>query len=183
MKNPIKLSNHELNRYNIDTYKKIDKHPLIVVLDNVRSAINVGSIFRTSDAFMIEKIVLCGITACPPNKDILKTALGATESVDWSYENDTLTYLKSIENRNDYDFICVEQATNSIKLNDFKFHVGKKTILIFGNEVDGVSQAILDISDICLEIPQHGTKHSLNVAVSAGVVLWEISNKLNPKNS
>lgn len=172
-----KLKNNELNRINIEEFKSINKSPIVIVLDNVRSAHNVGSVFRTSDAFLIEKIILCGITAQPPHKDIRKTALGSTESIDWEYENsctDSITKLK----KEGYTIICIEQANESVKLGNFEIDSKQKIALVFGNEVNGVDQKIVSMSDTVLEIPQFGTKHSLNIAVSAGMVIWDLFNQL-----
>ncbi|MCD4793205.1 MAG: RNA methyltransferase [Bacteroidales bacterium] len=172
-----KLLNSELGRKSIEEYKKADKIPVTVVLDNIRSMNNIGSVFRTSDAFMIENILLCGITAVPPHNDIRKTALGATESVDWEYfekTEDAINHLKS----NYYIIISVEQAESSIMLQNFIIENDKKYALIFGNEVKGVQQHIVDMSDSCIEIPQEGTKHSLNISVSVGVVLWDFYKKI-----
>jgi len=146
------------------------------VLDNVRSANNIGSIFRTADAFLLEGIYLCGITAQPPNKDIHKTALGATESVEWSYCDSTLEAIAVLKDKG-YQIISVEQADGSSMLTDFTVENGVKYALVFGNEVRGVSQEVVDVSDNCLEIPQYGTKHSFNIAVSAGIVLWDLFRK------
>lgn len=167
-----KLKLHELQRPDIDTYRGLEKHPLVVVADNIRSAMNIGAIFRTADAFAIEKIILCGISAVPPNREITKTAIGATESVDWYYENDivkAITHLKD----NGYQVIGIEQTNRSILLSDFSFQNGKMAV-VFGNEVDGISDTILHLLDACIEIPQFGTKHSLNVSVCAGIVMWEM---------
>ncbi len=175
-----KLLNSELNRKSIEEFKEADKISVSVVLDNIRSMNNIGSVFRTSDAFMIKKILLCGITAQPPHNDIRKTALGATESVDWNYykhTKDAIKYLKS----EDYTIISIEQAEGSIMLQNFKIETDKKYALIFGNEVKGIQQHIVDISDYCIEIPQEGTKHSINISVSAGVVLWDFYKKINLK--
>jgi len=171
-----KLKNSELNRKSIQEYKQSEKTPIIVVMDNIRSLNNIGSIFRTGDAFLIEKVILCGISATPPHRDIHKTALGATESVDWDYYKDTkdaLTRLKA----EGYTIIAVEQAVGSVLLNDFEHAHGSSYAIIFGHEVRGISQDIVDMCDYCLEIPQFGTKHSFNVSVSAGIVLWEIFSK------
>jgi 23S rRNA (guanosine2251-2'-O)-methyltransferase len=170
-------------RHDLIAYKKLEKECIILILDNIRSAINVGSIFRTSDAFKIEKIYLCGITATPPNKEVLKSALGATESVDWEYKNDSIELVKELRSQTDILIYSVEQTQKSIFLNYFIPETSKKTVLIFGNEVDGVDQKIIDISDACIEIPQFGTKHSLNVAVTAGIVLWDLHCKLYPQNA
>ena len=170
-----KLKNSELNRKTIPEYKSSKKYPFIIILDNVRSLNNIGSIFRTCDAFLVEAIYLCGFTATPPHKDIQKTALGATESVDWFYFKSTADVIKKLNN--DYFVVSVEQTENSINLNEFKIDTGKKYALIFGNEVKGVDQKIVDISSSCIEIPQLGTKHSFNIAVSTGIVLWEFYKK------
>lgn len=173
-----KLKNEELNRLNVAAFKKAVKTPIIVILDNIRSLNNIGSVFRTADAFLIEKIYLCGITAVPPHKDIRKTALGATESVAWEYRKDTLQLIKALQN-DDYHVVAVEQAVNSQLLDRFAIDKSLKYALVFGNEVKGVSQEVVDASDGVLEIPQFGTKHSLNVSVSAGVVIWDFWSKLN----
>ena len=171
-----KLRNIELQRKTVDEFKKSEKLPFSVVLDNIRSLNNIGSVFRTSDAFLIEHIYLCGITAPPPNKEIHKTALGATESVDWSYHETTEAVILQLQQEG-YTIVSVEQVENSISLPDFKIEKGKKCAFIFGHEVKGVQQKIVDMSDFCVEIPQYGTKHSLNISVSAGVVLWEMFRK------
>lgn len=167
-----KLKNSELNRLSINDFKESDKTPLIVVLDNIRSLNNIGSVFRTSDAFLIEKIVLCGITATPPHKDIHKTALGATDSVDWEYNKNTSDAISKLKNEG-YIIASIEQTEKAVMLQNFKIEKNKKYAVVFGNEVKGVQQEIVDMSDYAIEIPQYGTKHSLNISVSAGVVLWE----------
>jgi len=172
-----KLKNSELGRLNVEEFKKIAKIPLIVILDNIRSLNNIGSVFRTSDAFLIEKIYLCGITAKPPHKEIHKTALGATESVEWEHVEDTLELVKKLQ-KNKVKILSIEQAENSIMLQDFKIETNKKYAVIFGNEVKGVQQEVVTISDHCIEIPQFGTKHSLNISVSCGVVLWDLYKKI-----
>jgi 23S rRNA (guanosine2251-2'-O)-methyltransferase len=171
-----KLLNAELHRITIEDFKKSSKLPFIVVLDNVRSAHNVGSVFRTSDAFLVESICLCGITSTPPDKEIRKTALGATESVEWQYFNNTLDAISLLKNNN-YKIIAIEQTDKSISLNDFEITRNDKYALIFGNEVKGVEQKIIDLCDYSVEIPQFGTKHSFNISVCAGIVLWEMSSK------
>ncbi len=173
-----KLANAELDRKNIDEFKEAKKTPIIIVLDDIRSLHNIGSVFRTSDAFLIEKIYLCGITATPPNKEIHKTALGATETVDWEYEKDILTVLETLK-KEQVTLFAIEQVENAIMLNDFKVEKEKKYALIFGNEVKGVSQEAIQKCDGVIEIPQLGTKHSLNIAVSAGIVVWDIFQKIN----
>lgn len=171
------LKTDELNRPSKSEYADILKIPVIVVLDNVRSALNVGSIFRTSDSFMISKIILCGITACPPEKEILKTALGATESVLWEYHATTSDALKQLREDGNLLF-AIEQSDNSVPLNDFIVQSETKYVLIFGNEVKGVDQALIPLLDGAIEIPQSGIKHSLNVSVCAGIVLWHFYEKL-----
>ena len=173
-----KLKNSELGRLNVEDFKKTAKIPLIVVLDNIRSLNNIGSVFRTSDAFLIEKIYLCGITAQPPHKEIHKTALGATESVNWEYVEDTLELVKNLKKEN--VIVCsIEQAENSTMLQDFSIESHKKYAIVMGNEVKGVQQEVVSASDFCIEIPQFGTKHSLNISVSTGVVLWDLFKKFN----
>jgi len=172
-----KLSNNELNRLSVDDFKKSEKVPIIVVLDNIRSLSNIGSAFRTADAFRIEAIYLCGITAQPPHREIHKTALSATESVDWQYFNTTqeaIQHLKKIG----YIIISVEQVEGSVLLNEFETSPKSKYGLVFGNEVRGVEDDIISMSDYCIEIPQWGTKHSFNVSISIGIVLWDIVLKL-----
>ena len=173
-----KLENSELERKSISDFKEAAKTPIIIVLDDIRSLNNIGSVFRTSDAFLIEKIYLCGITATPPNKEIHKTALGATETVAWEYQENVLEVIEKLKKEN----ICVyaiEQVENSIFLNNFKVEINKKYALIFGNEVFGVNQEAIKLCNGTIEIPQLGTKHSLNIAVSAGIVVWDLFCKLN----
>ena len=171
-----KLKNSELERLNVEEFKKTDKIPLIVVLDNIRSLNNIGSVFRTSDAFLIEKIYLCGITAQPPHKEIHKTALGATESVAWEYVENTIELIEKLKDLK-IKTISIEQAEKSTMLQDFKIIPNQKYAVVFGNEVKGVQQEVVSASDYCVEIPQFGTKHSLNISVSAGVVLWDLFKK------
>jgi len=173
-----KLRNHELNRKSVEDYKNSEKLPFVVVLDNVRSLNNIGSVFRTSDAFLIESLFLCGITACPPNKEIDKTALGSTESVAWKYFEHTSDAVVELKSKG-YIVLSIEQAEQSISLESFYPEQGKKYAFIFGHEVKGVKQEIVDMSDACIEIPQFGTKHSLNISVSAGLVIWDIFTKFN----
>ena len=168
-----KLSMDELNRINVEEFKQSSKFPLVVVLDNIRSMNNIGSVFRTCDAFRIEKICLCGITAQPPHKDIEKTALGATQSVDWTYFESTTEAVEDLKNEN-YAIFAVEQTQGSIFLDKFEIRNYSKLALVFGNEVLGVEQEVIDICNGCIEIPQFGTKHSLNISVSAGIVLWQM---------
>lgn len=172
-----KLKNSELNRIDVETFKKTKKTPLIVILDNIRSLNNIGSVFRTSDAFLIEKIYLCGITATPPHKDIHKTALGATETVEWEYVEDTLSLVKKLQSENVF-VASIEQAENSTFLQNFDIKPNQKYAVVFGNEVKGVQQEVVSASDTCIEIPQFGTKHSLNISVSAGVILWDLFRKM-----
>jgi 23S rRNA (guanosine2251-2'-O)-methyltransferase len=175
-----KLKNEELNRISIESYKSSDKTPIVIVLDNIRSLNNIGSVFRTADSFLVEAVYLCGITAQPPHREIQKTALGATESVDWKYfetTNEAVSFLKE----NNYKIAAVEQAENSIMLDKFNIQPNEKIATIFGNEVKGVQQEIVDLSDVVLEIPQYGTKHSLNISVSTGVVVWDLFQKLTQK--
>lgn len=173
-----KLKNSELKRLSVQDFKDAKKTPLIVVLDNIRSLNNIGSVFRTSDAFLIEKIYLCGITAKPPHKDIQKTALGSTETVDWEYVEDTLTLVKKLKTKG-VNVLSIEQAEESTMLNDFTPKTNKTYAVVFGNEVKGVQQDVVNVSDAVIEIPQFGTKHSLNISVSCGVVLWDLFSKLN----
>ncbi|MDP5081902.1 MAG: RNA methyltransferase [Winogradskyella sp.] len=175
-----KLKNEELDRLNISEFKVTEKTPIIIILDNIRSLNNIGSVFRTSDAFLIEKIYLCGITAQPPHNDIRKTALGSTETVSWEYAENTTDLVKKLKIEN-IKIISIEQAENATMLNDFKPHPNTTYAFVFGNEVKGVSQNVVDNSDIVIEIPQYGTKHSLNISVSCGIVIWDVFCKLNSK--
>lgn len=172
-----KLKLEELGRIDVETFKETEKIPLVVVLDNVRSMHNVGAAFRTADAFLIEKIILCGITPQPPHREIHKAALGATESVTWEYEEDVKSTIKKLQ---DDDFVVcgIEQTTDSVLLTDFEINKDKKYALVFGNEVDGISDEIVSDCDVLLEIPQLGTKHSLNVSVCGGIVMWEFAKAL-----
>ncbi len=165
-----KLSMDELNRLNIEQFHNAPKSPVILILDNIRSLFNIGSVFRTADAFRIEKIYLCGITGTPPHREIQKSALGSTQSVDWEYYKNSIDIIKKLKNEN-VKIIAVEQTDNSVYLNKYHPSPDKKAY-IFGNEISGVSDDILPLTELCLEIPQFGTKHSFNVAVSAGIVLW-----------
>ena len=171
-----KLSMDELNRDSVEDFTNKKKIPLVLVLDNVRSLNNVGSVFRTADAFMVEKIYLCGITGQPPHRDIEKTALGATESVAWEHVPDTLELVKQLQ-ADGYHICAVEQAENSTMLNDFRPEPGQPYAFVLGNEVMGVAQEVVSISEVVLEIPQFGTKHSLNISVAAGVVVWDFLSK------
>jgi 23S rRNA (guanosine2251-2'-O)-methyltransferase len=172
-----KLANEELNRKSLDEFKGSSKTPIIIVLDNVRSLNNVGSVFRTADAFLIEAIYLCGITGTPPNKEIQKTALGATESVSWKYTATTLEAVEELKQMG-YFACSIEQAESACMLNEFIPEKKQKIAIIFGNEVKGVEQEVIDKSDQVIEIPQVGTKHSLNIAVSVGIVVWDLFRKL-----
>lgn len=173
-----KLKNEELNRLDVPEFKKAVKTPLIIVLDNIRSLNNIGSVFRTADAFLIEKIYLCGITATPPHKDINKTALGATQSVEWEYRENTTMLIQELK-QNGYYTWAIEQAENATMLNDFHLDTNHNHVVVFGNEVKGVDQETVNICDGVIEIPQSGTKHSLNISVSVGVVVWDFWSKLN----
>lgn len=172
-----KLKNSELDRLSVDEYKEITKTPITVVLDNIRSCNNIGSVFRTSDALLIEKVILCGITATPPNKDIHKTALDAEMSVPWEYFEETEDAVQLLK-ASGYRVFAVEQVENSILLPDFTPEKGQKLALVFGNEVKGVQQSVVNSCDGAIEIPQYGTKHSFNISVSAGIVLWDLVYKL-----
>jgi tRNA G18 (ribose-2'-O)-methylase SpoU len=173
-----KLANAELDRKNIKEFKEAEKIPIIVVLDDVRSLHNIGSVFRTSDAFLIEKIYLCGITATPPNKEIHKTALGATETVAWEYVKNVLEIVQQLKSEK-IKVYSVEQTENAIMLDHFQPETNTTYALLFGNEVKGVSQEAIDASDGVLEIPQLGSKHSLNISVSAGIVIWDLFQKIS----
>ena len=172
-----KLKNSELERLDVEGFKKTTKIPLIVILDNIRSLNNIGSVFRTSDAFVVEKIYLCGITAQPPNKEIHKTALGATESVDWEYVKDVLTLIEKLKEVS-IKIVSIEQTENATMLQDFGIDKDQKYAIVYGNEVKGVQQEVVSNSDYCIEIPQFGTKHSLNISVSAGIVIWDLFKKM-----
>ncbi len=172
-----KLKITELNRISAEEFKKADKLPLVVILDNVRSLHNIGSVFRTSDAFRVECIYLCGITATPPHPEMHKTALGAEFTVDWKYVNNAVEAVDNLR-REGYVVFSVEQAENSIMLEDMRLEQGKRYAVVLGNEVKGVQQEVIDHSDGCIEIPQYGTKHSLNVSVTAGIVIWDLFKQL-----
>jgi tRNA G18 (ribose-2'-O)-methylase SpoU len=176
-----KLLNSELERKTIEQFKSTEKAPFIIVLDNVRSLSNVGSIFRTADAFLTEAIYLCGITSCPPHREIQKTALGATESVTWKYFTTTTEAVNELKKKG-YQIIAIEQAEGSTDLQNLQIEKNRKYALVFGHEVNGVDQEIVNICDRCVEIPQFGTKHSFNIAISVGIVLWEV-NKPHPNPS
>ena len=172
-----KITNAELGRKNVKEFKSAKKIPLIVVLDNVRSLHNVGSVFRTADAFLCEAVFLCGITATPPHREIEKTALGATDSVSWKYFKSTLDAISELK-KSGYEIVAVEQAEGGEELKSFLPHQKKKTAVIFGHEMNGVGEEVMDAVDRAVEIPQHGTKHSLNVSVCAGIVIHDLSGKL-----
>jgi tRNA G18 (ribose-2'-O)-methylase SpoU len=172
-----KLKLEELNRVDIEGFKAQEKLPVIIMLDNVRSMHNVGSVFRTADGFAVEKVVLCGITAQPPHREIEKTALGATQSVAWEHVEDTLTAIEKYRSLG-YQIIAIEQAQNSVMLNKNQPNLHEKYVLIFGNEVNGVSDEVMQHIDKCIEIPQFGTKHSFNIVISAGIVLWDFFAKI-----
>lgn len=172
-----KLKVAELNRLSADEFKSAEKIPLVVVLDNVRSLHNIGSVFRTSDAFRVSDIFLCGITATPPHAEIHKTALGAEDTVSWTYYNDTLDAVRELKGRG-FDVFAVEQVEGSIMLEKFMPESGRKYAVILGNEVKGVRQDVVDACDGCIEIPQYGTKHSLNVSVTSGIIIWDLFCKM-----
>ena len=176
-----KLKNKELERIDVETFKNSKKTPLIVILDDIRSLNNIGSVFRTGDAFLIERIYLCGITACPPHKDIHKTALGATDSVAWEYRENAVDLVKELQSEG-VVVAAIEQADQSTFLQDVSIDRNKRYALVLGNEVKGVNQEIVSQADLVVEIPQLGTKHSLNVSVSAGVLLWSFFERLSLKS-
>ena len=163
----------ELGRKSIEEFRQSEKNPVVVVLENIRSGYNVGSVFRTADAFLLQSVYICGYTARPPHKEIKKTALGAEETVSWQYFNKSSDAIESLR-KEGYKIFAVEQAVNSHLLQDVEFEKNEKFAVIFGNEVSGVEQATLELADGCIEIPQLGMKHSLNIATAAGVVLWEL---------
>ena len=173
-----KLENRELERKSVTDFKEAAKTPIIIVLDDIRSLHNIGSVFRSADAFLIEKIYLCGITAIPPNKEIHKTALGATETVTWEYQKEVTTVIENLKKEN-VSVFAIEQVEKAIFLQDFTVDKTKKYALVFGNEVYGVAQKAIELCDGSIEIPQLGTKHSLNISVSAGIVVWDLFQKLN----
>lgn len=173
-----KLANSELNRLSVADFKQAGKTPLILILDDIRSLHNIGSVFRTADAFLVEKIYLCGITACPPNKEIHKTALGASETVTWEYSKDVISVIEKLKAEKVAVF-AVEQVEGSLSLGDFAPNLNTTYALVFGNEVFGVSQQAVEKCDGAIEIPQLGSKHSLNISVSAGIVVWDLFSKLN----
>ncbi|MBL4668326.1 MAG: RNA methyltransferase [Flavobacteriales bacterium] len=172
-----KLKNEELNRISIDEFKSTTKTPIIIVLDNIRSLNNIGSVFRTADAFLIEAVYLCGITATPPHREIQKTALGSTETVAWKHFESTIEAITELKNTG-YKIASIEQTENSTMLDEFSIGPNEKLAVFFGNEVKGVEQEVIDLSDVIIEIPQYGTKHSLNISVSCGVVIWDLFQKM-----
>lgn len=172
-----KLENKELERKTVDDFKQAEKTPIIIILDDIRSLHNIGSVFRTSDAFLIEKIYLCGITATPPNKEIHKTALGATETVAWEHQKDVLSVIEKLKNES-VEVFAIEQVENAVFLQNFEIDKNKKYALVFGNEVYGVNQKAIELCNGTIEIPQLGTKHSLNISVSAGIVVWDLFQKM-----
>ena len=176
-----KLENSELERKSVEDFKQSEKTPIILILDDIRSLHNIGSVFRTADAFLIEKIYLCGITATPPNKEIHKTALGATETVTWEHHKNVLEVIENLKSE-DVLVYAIEQVENAIFLDNFQPDNSKKHALVFGNEVYGVSQEAVKLCDGTIEIPQLGTKHSLNISVSAGIVVWDLFQKMNKSN-
>ena len=173
-----KLKNSELDRISIEEFKKSKKIPITILLENIRSAHNIGSVFRTADSFLINEIILCGISAQPPNKDIRKTALGSSESVEWKYERNIDVAIQKLKDEGN-KIISIEQTTNSISLENFKPSNNSKYAINFGNEVNGIEQRTIDLSDMAIEIPQYGTKHSLNISVAAGIIIWNIFSKIN----
>lgn len=172
-----KLSLKQLNRIDVEGFKAQEKTPLVLILDNIRSGLNVGSAFRTADAFALEHIYLCGITAQPPHREILKTAIGATDSVDWTYQKDTLTQVIELQQKG-YRVYAVEQAVEKVYLQDVKWSAEHPVALVFGNEVKGVSEAVMAQVDAAIEVPQFGTKHSLNISVCLGIIVWDLFKKI-----
>ena len=173
-----KLKNSELDRISVEEFKKSKKIPITILLENIRSAHNIGSVFRTADSFLINEIILCGISAQPPNKDIRKTALGSSESVEWKHEKNIEVAIQKLKDEGN-KIISVEQTTNSISLENFKPSKNSKYAIIFGNEVNRIEQRTIDLSDMAIEIPQYGTKHSLNISVAAGIIIWDMFSKIN----
>ncbi len=172
-----KLENKELERKSVADFKEAEKTPITIILDDIRSLHNIGSVFRTADAFLIEKIYLCGITAIPPHKEIHKTALGATETVAWEYHKEVTHVIENLKKDN-FEVFAIEQVESAVFLQDYAIEKGKKYALVFGNEVYGVSQKAIELCDGSIEIPQIGTKHSLNISVSAGIVVWDLFQKM-----
>jgi len=172
-----KLKNEELNRLSVEEYKSVEKSSLILILDNIRSLNNIGSVFRTADAFRIKKIFLCGITAKPPHRDIQKTALGATDSVEWEHAENTIEVIQKLQ-KEDVKILSIEQAEKSTKLQDFDFYAEETYAMVFGHEVKGVQQEVVNQSNTVIEIPQFGTKHSFNISVSVGICCWRYYEKV-----
>ena len=177
-----KLKLQELGRISLQEFKTAEKTPIIIVLDNIRSLNNIGSVFRTADCFRLEKIYLCGITAQPPHRDIQKTAIGATQSVEWEHVESSLELVKQLKSEG-WTTLAIEQTENAVMLNDFEVEPNQKLAVIMGNEVDGVDQSVIDLCDLCIEIPQYGTKHSLNISVCTGIVTWDLFQKLKQLNA
>ncbi len=177
MKSKRKLLNEELDRLSVDQFRKADKIPVKIILDNIRSQHNIGSVFRTADAFRLQEIILCGITATPPNREMHKTALGATDSVEWIYRERTLDAIIELK-KDSFQIIAVEQTENSVSLEELELSATGKYAIVFGHEIRGIEQEIIDLSDLVVEIPQYGTKHSLNISVAAGIVIWEVCRQL-----
>lgn len=175
-----KLLNSELNRKSVDEFKKAEKIPVVIVLDNIRSLNNIGSVFRTADAFLVNAILLCGITATPPHRDIQKTALGATDSVYWKYYEKSVEAINELKTKG-FTILAIEQTEDSVSLEDFQPKAEEKYAFVFGHEVRGVDQKIVDLSHFAIEIPQYGTKHSFNISVSAGIILWDYYTKVSVK--
>jgi tRNA G18 (ribose-2'-O)-methylase SpoU len=175
-----KLLNSELNRKSVNEFKKAEKIPVVIVLDNIRSLNNIGSVFRTADAFLVNAILLCGITATPPHRDIQKTALGATDSVNWKYYKKSMEAINELKAKG-FTILAIEQTEDSISLKDFQPKAEEKYAFVFGHEVRGVDQKIVDLSHFAIEIPQYGTKHSFNISVSAGIILWDYYTKVSKK--
>lgn len=173
-----KLKLQELGRMSAEEYKSSEKTPLIIVLDNIRSLNNIGSVFRTADCFRVDSLYLCGITAQPPHRDIHKTAIGATETVAWKYVESTVEVVKNLQQKA-WKVYAIEQAENAILLPEFTVSANQKLAIVLGNEVDGVQQEVIDACDGCIELPQFGTKHSLNISVCTGIVVWDLFGKLN----
>jgi tRNA G18 (ribose-2'-O)-methylase SpoU len=175
-----KLKNSELNRVSVEEFKEMEKLPVRIILDNIRSLMNVGSVFRTSDAFLIKEIILCGITATPPHREIQKTALGATESVDWRYVESTADAVRELQEQ-DIKVYAVEQAEESKMLDHVQFNFDNEIAIVMGNEVKGVSDEVMELVDDCIELPQFGTKHSLNISISTGILIWELFQQFQHK--
>jgi len=176
-----KLKNSELNRVSVQDFKEMEKMPVRIILDNIRSLMNVGSVFRTSDAYLIKEIILCGITATPPHREIQKTALGATESVDWRYVESTVEAVRELQ-KQDIKVYAIEQADDSKMLDYVQFSFDNEIAIVMGNEVKGVSDEVMELVDDCIELPQFGTKHSLNISVTTGILIWELFRQFQNKS-